>query len=493
MSYELDLSALTDVGTLNSTPISQNSNLLSEFDPTDVFAFDLASDGNIHLYLHNISLEDDADIRLFEDTNSNGIWDADDLEVDGSFLAGNASEVIDYTATAGTYFAQVERYGVGSIGEVSYELDLSVTIDSGAPKPTTYQPFDASQVFSLNSNPGADHTIYLDFDGHTTTGTLWNADYGTSIVTPAYDTDGDVSFSTAELESIWQMWQRVAEDFIPFDVNVTTALPSTEQLINSGGSDTQWGVRVAIGGSDSDWYNELAGGVAYLDSFNWDVDTPTFVFSDDFGGSEKNIAEAISHEVGHTLGLEHDGDSLNEYYQGHGFGATGWASIMGVGYNSELTQWSRGEYTDASNLEDDLDIITGQNGFGYRADDYGDVLTDPAALSFNGTVAETYGIIETNTDTDWFAFSSTTGDIALNVDPFVRGPNLDILAQLYDATGQLILSSNPIDALGASFDVELDPGQYYLSVTGTGQGDVATTGYSDYGSLGQYSITGTVV
>ncbi|NEP28591.1 hypothetical protein [Moorena sp. SIO3I6] len=41
--------------------------------------------------------------------------------------------------------------------------------------------------------------------------------------------------------------------------------------------------------------------------------------------------------------------------------------------------------------------------------------------------------------------------------------------------------------LSASFNVDLDPGQYYLSIDGTGQGDF-DTGYTDYGSLGQYSI-----
>jgi serralysin len=48
---------------------------------------------------------------------------------------------------------------------------------------------------------------------------------------------------------------------------------------------------------------------------------------------EKYTAEAISHEVGHTLGLSHDGriTPSEGYYAGHGSGDTGWAPIMGVG------------------------------------------------------------------------------------------------------------------------------------------------------------------
>lgn len=37
--------------------------------------------------------------------------------------------------------------------------------------PTVWENYDLSQTFALNSNPPASHTIFLDFDGHVTTGT----------------------------------------------------------------------------------------------------------------------------------------------------------------------------------------------------------------------------------------------------------------------------------------------------------------------------------
>ena len=56
------------------------------------------------------------------------------------------------------------------------------------------------------------------------------------------------------------------------------------------------------------------------------------VFCDHPGaGNEKYVAEAISHEAGHNMGLHHDGTSTTGHYQGHGSGVTGWAPIMGVG------------------------------------------------------------------------------------------------------------------------------------------------------------------
>jgi len=355
---------------------------------------------------------------------------------------------------------------------------------------------DLTKTFSLNSLPGANHTIYLDFNGHTTTGTAWNTYSGkSSIVTPAFDLDGNTAaFSTSELERIQYIWQRVVEDFSPFNVNVTTQEPTLDRLIKSSTTDTAWGVRVAIGGSSYDWFGAGAGGVAYVGSFNWNSDTPTFVFSTQTLSDEKYTADAISHEVGHTLGLSHDGRTIpsEEYYDGHGSGETGWGPIMGSGYYQNLTQWSKGEYLAANNTEDDLAIITTNNGFGYRVDDTGNTLATAKALTVSGTAVSSSGIIERNTDVDFFSFTTGAGPISLTVTPSGRSPNLDILAQLYNASGVLVASSNPADFLAASISATVGAGTYYLKVDGVGKGDPLGTGYTDYGSLGQYAITGSI-
>ncbi|MEH1830010.1 MAG: Calx-beta domain-containing protein [Nostoc sp.] len=358
---------------------------------------------------------------------------------------------------------------------------------------------DLSQTFFLNSLLGANQTIYLDFNGHTTSGTYWNTSYkgGADIITPAFDFDDNTaSFSSAELETIQYIWQRVAEDFSPFNVNVTTQAPANiNDLINSGSGDTRWGVRVVIGGSSYDWYGDAAGGVAYVGSFNWDSDTPTYVFSQQTFGDQKYTADAISHEVGHTLGLDHDGriTPQEEYYSGHGSGDTGWAPIMGVGYYQNLVQWSKGEYTSANNLQDDLQIITTQNGFGYRADDSGNTIATAKPLSISGTSVSGSGIIERNTDIDFYSFVTGAGSISLTVNPFSQGPNLDILAELYNSAGVLIASSNPSDLLSANITTSVGAGTYYLKIDGVGKGNPLSTGYTDYGSLGQYFISGSII
>ncbi|MDB9376630.1 DUF4347 domain-containing protein, partial [Nodularia sphaerocarpa] len=103
---------------------------------------------------------------------------------------------------------------------------------------------DLPQTFFLNSLAGANHTIYLDFNGHTTSGTLWNEQFNrANITTPRFDIDGNTdSFSSTELERIQYIWQRVAEDFSPFNVNVTTQAPTDiNDLIKSDANDTRWG------------------------------------------------------------------------------------------------------------------------------------------------------------------------------------------------------------------------------------------------------------
>ncbi|EKV00459.1 hypothetical protein Lepto7375DRAFT_2573 [Leptolyngbya sp. PCC 7375] len=127
ISYDLDLSATYDVGTVGTTPVSRNNYSLSIADPTDVFELDIVGTRNINLSLHDISFADDADLRLFRDSNGNGVFDASDVQVASSRRGGNRDDVINYRATGGTYFAQVERFALGSNGNVSYDLDISAT------------------------------------------------------------------------------------------------------------------------------------------------------------------------------------------------------------------------------------------------------------------------------------------------------------------------------------------------------------------------------
>jgi hypothetical protein len=394
-----------------------------------------------------------------------------------------------------------------------------ITNNASPSTPISISNFDLSKVFKLHSNPNAKHTIYLDFDGHVTQNTFWNDATHPTIISPAYDTDGNAAvFSTTELQTIVGIWQRVTEDYAPFEVDVTTEAPNIEDLRNSGPSDTRWGIRALmtqnVNTVDNTPVYSGAGGVAYVGSFNYNSDTPLFAFNK----GENNAAMTASHEVGHSLGLDHDGqldsnpnDTVNDakgYSDGFGTGDTSWGPLMGAPFGKSLTQWSKGEYQYANNREDDLAIITTNNGFGYRVDDYGNSINASTRLYADASNnISTFGLIERNTDTDVFSFLTGTGNVSLNIAAAsrdyisdgngnyslqyldARGSNLDLWAGIYSADGTLVAQSNPVDLLSTNFtNLFLNAGLYYLQIDGVGKS--GTNGYTDYGSLGQYAISG---
>jgi Calx-beta domain len=373
---------------------------------------------------------------------------------------------------------------------------------------------DPAQIFNLQSKPDSNFTIYLDFNGHITSGTDWNTSYGIDpIISPPFDLDGDRnSFSQQELMRIYTSWQRTAEDFSPFDINVTTRDPGVDALMNSGGADLTWGARAVV--SVDNFANCGCGGFAFLNSFTDPVDTPTFVFNLGDG----SLGETFSHEVGHMVSLVHDGTNVGglAYYRGHGGTATtGWGAIMGAPFDQNVTHWDRGEYFDANNQEDDLLNITTLNGFSYRNDDGGNTRGTARTLDVsNSTSLQAFGFIERNTDIDYYVFETGTGNISIDVSTLGVRPNLDAWMGIYNATGTLVAQSNPTNSLSASIsNLAVSAGTYYLRVEGVGSHDTyqASTdtlvrpaapvpwsvsppaGYSDYGSIGQYAIHGTIV
>jgi autotransporter-associated beta strand protein len=365
-----------------------------------------------------------------------------------------------------------------------------VIAEIGPTDPTWPNTDDA---FLLHSRPGANRVIYLDFNGHVDN-TTGNWKDGASA--PPYNISGSdpATFSEEEKNRIIEIWQRVAEDFSIYQIDVTTEEPPIEALRKTSTNDAAYGIRVCIGGSGNDWYGNNVGGVAFVGSFDSNQDVPCWVFTAGTGTGAKNIAEATSHEVGHSLGLLHDGREVpNEgYYNGQG----NWAPIMGVGYYEPITQWSKGEYASPNNTQDDLAVMLTQ-GAVYRPDDHGGTVATATKLSADSNSASANGVIERNTDLDFFRIDAVSGSLSVTAIPAPRGPNLRLEVKLYNSGGTELQTATSADTTAGIQSVTLTrtvtAGVFYVSVNGIGNGDPLTTGYSDYASIGQYKVTATGV
>lgn len=387
-----------------------------------------------------------------------------------SIPAGKNSATISITLNGDTNIEPDETFFVNLSNPVNAGISDSqavgtITNDDSAP----------SAVPVFNSLPGAVAVAYLDMDGQIVSGTNWAG--GATITARGL-------VGTLSNAQMLEICNRTAEDFSPFNINVTTE----ESVFLAAPSSSR--IRCIIT-PDNEWYGS-AGGVAYLNSFTWTGDTPCWVFSDMLSNSPRYIAEASSHEIGHTLSLRHDGriSPSEAYYQGHGTGEVGWAPIMGVGYYKLLVQWSKGEYLSANNLEDDLTRITSLNGFGYRNDQIGGTIATATPLTRNNGSLSAKGVLETIGDLDTFGFSTSGGLCNFSALGDSTSRNLDISLEVLNSNGVVVASANPDALTDASLSVTLASGNYFLRVSGTGRGDPLLDGYSNYGSIGQYTITG---
>ena len=164
---------------------------------------------------------------------------------------------------------------------------------------------------------------------------------------------------------------------------------------------------------------------------------------------------------------------------------------MGVGYSKPITQWSKGEYTGATQTQDDF-VVMQSNGALPVADDHPDSSSTPLDPS-----APTTGIISTRIDVDSFSITvAQRTDITVAAAAAQTSPDLDIYltldgpgTDLFDDPASGTVTSDIATGLNASISTTIDAGSYTVAVDGVGAGDPLNTGYSDYGSIGTYTVS----
>ncbi len=397
------------------------------------------------------------------------------------------------------------------------------------------EPVKFFPSIELSSKPGAAHTIYLDFDGHFET--TWASDGWTfsNVTTTPFDTNGNTSVLTySERWKINEIWQRVAEDFAPFDVNVTTLDPGSWNTpdgrlmrVAFGGHKTDMTVASTSANSQADWNANENSGYASIGSFTNGQPNVCYVFTSDIiewatdgtqdwngramlGREAEYMANVATHEVGHTMNLVHNhvfnsqGDVIDWYDPG----TADRTPMMGESISSDRTTWAFAQVGATKwsilnyqfsipQFQDDLAVLTGL--LGQRADDHANSVWTATPLGsnrigFGRTTFSAGGIVETMGDSDYFSFYTTGGTANFNVSVAALGANLDARLELYQMQSVaypglwgavfqipvLVAFADSANGLNASLSINLTAGTYYIAVKSHGT----------YGDLGQYTLTG---
>ena len=394
------------------------------------------------------------------------------------------------------YRATFDETGAGILQEqeadqyycVNYPVPVAAPPEITAPVTNAAPTPDLTTLQQLQSRPGAPNVLYINYWGGTLASSIWNDsnNNGAAITYTAFSQDSDTgSFSATERHDMWLGWAEAAEDYAPFNINVTTdaaiyaATPANRRV-------------QIITTTTCDWYGCGYGGVAYMGVFG----------AGDYYGTgwawnryANSLGMTISHEAGHQMGLLHDGNSGTEYESGHG----NWGPIMGGAFGRSYAQWSKGEYADADNQEDDLVII--RNTLGEAIDDAGGSSANATPLSL--PVIGKKGLLHPtglSTDTDVYTFNlSAAGSVKLEIGPPLgllqesMGTNLSLKAQLVDnASGAVVASLSPSAPPSSNVliqTLQLAAGRYDLFLEAVSYDSNWASGFGEYANGGYYSLS----
>jgi hypothetical protein len=143
----------------NVVGVENGSISLTDFvglgDSNDFYRFEINTKSNFNLRLDGLTA--DADVRLIQDINRNGVFDLGET-IDSSLESGTIPDVINVSNLApGTYYVQVYSFLNNS---TNYNVNLSATSIPALNIPTPSGPFNSDYGYGLvNANAAVSRTL----------------------------------------------------------------------------------------------------------------------------------------------------------------------------------------------------------------------------------------------------------------------------------------------------------------------------------------------
>lgn len=340
-------------------------------------------------------------------------------------------------------------------------------VGSGAAAVTTGSLTTQAAVPVWHSKAGSKVVLLLDFIGGPVQDPLWMG--GKSFVA------APAGYTVAQAKTVFDV---VAERYAAFNVDVTT------EYKTYANAPVKSRMRVLLTAT-----NVVAGysGYAYIGSLRnagsgcYSATVPAFVFTN-MVGNAKNAGEVAAHELGHTFGLTHDGTKSREYYSGQ----NNWAPVMGTTYSKAVIQWSKGEYASANNKQDDLATIASVPGVGFST-----ASNMAAPTIVGGTMFAVTDVVSNSAVARYFnVVTNKSGVLTLSVNVTNYGA-LNTIVEVY-SNGLLVTKSDLANSLNNTIALAVKAGTYVVKVYGAGDLDPLTNGYSSYGSIGSFALSGTL-
>jgi len=340
----------------------------------------------------------------------------------------------------------------------TYQVEDLSYLNKGATE-DHIKPWDNQDLFKLQSLPGSEYVLFLEIQ---------------DVM------DGDTPKHHSK-EKMYQAWQIFASSYSMFDLNVTT----DEDVHQTAGQRN----------SSINWLEDVSGrSSCCIGCFGTGRKCRTQLRSD--SEYPYTYGKTMAHESGHGQGLRHDGNSSTDYYSG--LSNYEWSPHMGNNvcckrWAQSLPQWNKGEYNGSNNSQDDLAVML-RNPYSLRKDDIPD--TKALKVSGSGKVdpADNRGQINTSQDSDTFTFTlGSAGKINITIDRTEPngGSALDVDASIVDASGKEVAQDNKTKVRSAEFDQDLPAGSYKLVIKGGAEG-TPSNGFSNYGTMGFYAISGEI-